>query len=335
VRHARKLRRVSVADAGGEEASATPAGLRAILLAMPRRLALLLLGLAAAAPGCGGDDPAPPASAPARSAQPTPTATPAPGRAFRALERRFDARLGVYAVDTGSGREVAHRAGGRFPFASTFKALAAGALLREYGLERMGERVPITRLEAAYSPVTEQRLGTSMTLEELAAAAVRHSDNTAANLLLDRLGGPAGLDATLAGLGDDVTRMERREPELNDWAPGDPRDTSTPRALARDLRAFVLGDALARPERARLTRWLRTNTTGAGLIRAGVPAGWVVGDKTGTGATYGARNDIAVLWPPDREPIVLAVMTTRREPDAEPADALIARAAAAAVEALG
>ena len=167
----------------------------------------------------------------------------------------------------------------------------------------------------AFSPVTEQRVGTSMTLKALCSAAVRYSDNTAANLLLDELGGPKGLDAILEELGDDVTRMERREPELNDWAPGDTRDTSTPRALARDLRAFVLGDVLEAPERAQLTRWLRTNTTGDALIRAGVPDGWKVGDKTGTGATYGARNDIAVVWPPDRAPIVIAIMSNRAEPD--------------------
>ena len=194
--------------------------------------------------------------------------------------------------------------------------------------------MPIDRLDAAYSPVTERRVGTRMTLKELCAAAVRYSDNTAANLLLDRLGGPHGLDAILEELGDDVTRMERPEPELNDWTPGDTRDTSTPRALARDLRALVLGDALEQPERAQLARWLRTSTTGAALIRAGVPEGWTVGDKTGTGATYGARNDIAVVWPPGRAPVVLAIMTTRPEPDAEHDDRLIARAASAAVGAL-
>jgi beta-lactamase class A len=295
-----------------------------------RRRALALLAVLAATGGCGGGSPA---AAP--SPQPAATAArPSPVAAFRRLERRFDARLGVHAVDTGSGRAVAYRADERFPFASTFKALAAGAMLREYGLAGLERTVAITRLDDAYSPVTARRVGTRMTLRALCAAAVRFSDNTAANLLLGRLGGPRGLDAILERLGDDVTRMERREPELNDWAPGATRDTSTPRALARDLRAFVLGDVLEPPERAQLTRWLRTNTTGDALVRAGVPAGWTVADKTGTGATYGARNDLAIVWPPDRAPIVLAVMSNRRAPDAEPDDALIARAAAAAVAAL-
>ena len=271
--------------------------------------------------------------APEASASPAPP-RPAPTAAFRRLERRFDARLGVYAVDIGTGREVAHRAGERFAYASTFKALAAGAILRRVGLEGPDRPVPISALTDAFSPVTERRVGTDMTLRELCAAAVRFSDNTAANLLLDELGGPQGLDAILEEVGDRITRIERREPELNDWAPGEPRDTNTPRALARSLRAFALGDALARPERAQLVRWLRTNTTGAGLIRAGVPAGWKVGDKTGTGGTYGTRNDIGIVWPPGREPIVLAILTNRRAPEAIPDDALIAEAAAAVVAAL-
>jgi beta-lactamase class A len=129
--------------------------------------------------------------------------------------------------------------------------------------------------------------------------------------------------------------MERREPELNAWAPGQTRDTSTPRALARDLRAFVLGDALQAPERVQLTRWLRANARGDALIRAGVPEDWVVGDKTGTGGTYGSRNDIAVLWPPDADPIVVAIMSNRREADAEHDDALIAEAAAVVAENMG
>ena len=286
-------------------------------------LALLLATTA----GCGGG------SSTTTETKAAPAGPPAASE-LRRLERRFDARLGVYAIDTGSGRAVAYRARERFPFASTFKALAAGAMLRRYGLDALDRPVRIRRLDNAYSPVTARRVGGTMTLAELCSAAVRHSDNTAANLLLDRLGGPQGLDATLEELGDDVTRMERREPELNEWVPGDPRDTTTPRALAHGLRAFVLGDALKRRERSRLARWLRTNTTGAGLIRAGVPEGWVVGDKTGTGATYGARNDVAVVWRPDAAPLVIAVMSNRRAADARHDDALIAQATTVVAAAL-
>lgn len=301
---------------------------------------MLALAAAAVAAGCGGEEARPVSGAGAGGAATTtatdPRTTPAapaePRRAsatpqLRRLERIFGARVGVYALDTGSGRELAYRADDRFPYASTFKALAAGAILDRVGVEGLDRTLLVDTLTNAYSPITEQRVGTRMSLRALASAAVRHSDNTAANLLLDQLGGPKGLDAWLAReLGDDVTRMVRREPELNDWAPSDDRDTSTPRALARDLRALVLGDVLQRPEREQLTTWLRTNTTGATVIRAGVPKGWQVGDKTGTGATYGARNDIAVLWPPgDRPPIVLAIMTRRPGADDDHDDALIAR----------
>ncbi|WP_327332647.1 class A beta-lactamase [Streptomyces anulatus] len=303
-----------------------------------RRSVLRLLGGALvsvplAACGTESDSPSP---SPAGKASGSPSATaPDAGRAFAALEKEYAARLGVYAVDTGTGRTVAHRGGERFAYASTFKALAAGAVLRRYGLGGL-ERVVTYRREdlVDHSPVTEKHVATGMSLGDLCDAAVRFSDNTAGNLLFDAVGGPRKLQAVLAELGDDVTRMERRETELNEWTPGATRDTSTPRALAEDLRAFVLGDALAEPERARLAQWLTANTTGGELIRAGVPKGWAVGDKTGAGSTYGTRNDIAVVWPPDAAPLVLAVLSNRRDADADYDNTLIAKATSAAVAAL-
>ncbi|MFI1186149.1 class A beta-lactamase [Streptomyces californicus] len=255
--------------------------------------------------------------------------------AFEKLERTFDARLGVYAVDTGTGREVVHNDRARFAYASTFKALQAGVVLSTYSLDRLDQRITYTRKDlVANSPVTEKHVDTGMTLKELCDASVRYSDNTAANLLFDHVGGPRGLDASLEKLGDDVTRMDREEPELSRWVPGEKRDTSTPRALAGDLRAFVLGRALPAPERAQLTTWLRTNTTGDAVIRAGVPENWVVGDKTGTGSYYGARNDIAVVWPPDSAPLVIAVLSNRATKDAVPSDELIAEAASVVADSL-
>jgi beta-lactamase class A len=172
-----------------------------------------------------------------------------------------------------------------------------------------------------------------MTRRELADAAVRFSDNTAANLLLADLGGPAGLRTALEAVGDDVTRPARDEPSLNEATPGDVRDTSTPRAMAATLQAFAVEDALAEPDRALLNDWLRRNTTGDALIRAGTPEGWVVGDKTGTGG-YGTRNDIAVITPPGRAPIVLAILSDKGRADAEPDDDVIARAAREVLEVL-
>jgi beta-lactamase class A len=265
------------------------------------------------------------------AASPAPSAVDA---GFRQLETQFGARLGVYVVDTGSGRTVEHRADERFAYASTFKALAAAAVLAETTTAELDQVVRYTRADlVAHSPVTKEHVDTGMTLRQLADAAVRFSDNAAANLLLERLGGPDGFERRLRALGDEVTDPERTETALNEARPGDVRDTSTPRALATDLRAYAVGDALSGEDRALLTGWLRGNTTGGALIRAGVPAGWVVGDKTGAGG-YGTRNDIAVVWPPDGDPVVLAILSHRQDRDARYDDALIARAAQLAIAAL-
>ena len=253
---------------------------------------------------------------------------------FSRLERDFDARLGVYAVDTATGREVAYRADERFAHASTFKALAAGELLRRNSLEELDRTITYSRDDlVTYSPITEKHVDSGMPLREVIAAALRHSDNTAGNLLLRELGGPAGFTAALRRIGDTTTRADRFETELNETAPGDPRDTSTPRALATSLRAYAVDDVLPADKRAVLNEMLRTNTTGDALIRASAPAGWQVGDKTGA-ASHGTRNDIAVVWPPERAPIVLAVLSDREAEDADYEDALIARAAAVVFELL-
>ncbi|MFI6272814.1 class A beta-lactamase [Micromonospora zamorensis] len=299
------------------------------------RLATVAATAALALAACSPPE-APTASPPASPSEPvaaTPSA-PVAGAGLARIEAEFDVRLGVYAVDTGTGRTVEHRADERFAYASTFKALAAAALLDVTSPAELREVVPYTRADlVTHSPITERHTGRGMSLHDLADAAVRYSDNTAANLLLRKLGGPAGFERALRDLGDRVTDPERIETDLNEAAPGDPRDTSTPRALASDLRAYVLGDALSAEDRAVLTTWLRGNTTGDKLIRAGVPAGWQVGDKTGAGG-YGTRNDIAVVWPPDGAPIVLAILSTRDEKDAPYDDRLIARAATVTVEAL-
>ncbi|MFD9053242.1 class A beta-lactamase [Streptomyces zaomyceticus] len=254
---------------------------------------------------------------------------------LRKLEREFDARLGVYALDTSTGREVSFNGGERFAYASTFKALAAGAVLRKYKAKGMDKVIVYTADDlVTHSPVTEKHVGAGMTLGELCDAAIRFSDNTAANLLLDELGGPKGLEAVLRELGDHVTRMERRETQLNDWSPRVTRDTSTPRALVGDLRAFVLGDILGKRERSLLEGWLKGSTTGSSLIKAGLPPDWAVGDKSGAGGTYGTRNDIAVVWPPGAAPLVLAVMSNRHEKADVYDDELISEAASVAVKAL-
>ncbi|MFC3994524.1 class A beta-lactamase [Nocardiopsis sediminis] len=301
----------------------------------PRRAGTVASATAALAllAGCaaGGGADAPTSATPEGS----PAGSPTPfEEGFERLESDFDARLGVYAVDTGSDETVAYRADERFAYASTHKAFSVGALLRENSLEEMEEVVTYTEDDLVnWSPITEEHVGTGMTLLEVSDAAVRYSDNTAANLLFEELGGPGGLDAALEEVGDDVTRVDRIEPGLSEWAPGDDRDTSTPQAMATTLRAYTLGDALPEEKSEILIDMLKRNTTGDALIRAGVPEGWEVGDKTGN-ANYGTRNDIGILWPPDGDPIVLAVMSSRDAEDADHDDALIAEAAEVVIDTL-
>lgn len=297
-------------------------------------LSVLVLSAGCSSNNAGTTVPSPSHSpAPATADQQT-TDRQTTDQAFADLEDRAGARLGVHAVDTGSGRQVSFRADERFAYASTVKALAVAALLEQSSTSELDRTVGYTAADlVTYSPVTQPRAGAGMTLRELAAAALRYSDNTAANLLLRELGGPAGLDAALRRLGDDIIQVERNETELNEAVPGDPRDTSTPRAMATTLRLVAVDDALSAQDRDLLTGWMRANTTGAELIRAGVPADWQVADKTGSGG-YGTRNDIAVLWPPGRAPLVLAVMTTHDSKDARSNDALVAAATRLVVDAL-
>ena len=301
--------------------------------------ALLVAGCApsaGAAPEASSPDASPTVAASPTAVPPCSPRTEASAAAFAQLERDFDARVGVFAFDTGTGEAVAYRADERFAFASTFKALAAAAVLDAVSLAELDDVVTYAAEDLVpHSPVTERFVDQGLRLREVAEAAVQQSDNTAGNLLLDRLGGTAAFDAALTALGDETTESARTEPALNDYVPGDTRDTSTPRALATDLCAYAVGDAFdSADKRTLFGDWLRGSATGDALIRSGVPEGWTVGDKSGA-ADYATRNDIAVLWRPDGAPIVVAVLTDRAQPDAEYDDALVAAAAAAVVEALG
>ncbi|RKS09075.1 beta-lactamase class A [Nocardiopsis sp. Huas11] len=305
-----------------------------------RRVPLAVLVPVVLAPltGCPSPDrPAEPAS-PTPSAQATrPAEPPPPLRAdteFTRLEQEFDARLGVYALDTGTDQAVEFQADERFAYCSTFKVLAFGAVLDRTPVEELDRVVTFSEADLVFhSPITQEHVSSGMTLHEAGDAALRHSDNTASNLLLKELGGPEALDAALEEIGDDVTSVDRTAPEMAEAVPGDGRDTSTPRAMATSLREFALGDVLSEDERDILVGMMRANTTGEELIRAGVPEGWEVGDKTGA-CGYGTRHDIGVAWPPEGDPIVLAVMSGRDEAGAGYDDALVAQATRVAVEAL-
>jgi beta-lactamase class A len=287
----------------------------------------------AALTGCGIA--AAPATTPASA--PPPSAAPPDDPDLVALEHRFGGRIGVHALDTGNGATVSHRGGERFLMASTAKLPLAAAVLDRATtepalLDRLVRYGPEVLLE--YAPVTTQNVATGMTVADLCDAALTVSDNTAANLLLELVGGPAAMTAFARGLGDETTRFDRSEPELNvSTGPDDERDTTTPAAIVGSIRAVTLGDGLQPAGREQLTAWLVANTTGDATIRAGVPAGWVVGDKTGTGE-QGERNDVGILLPPDRAPLVLAVYTDPDDPDSTAGNATIAEATAIAVRRL-
>jgi beta-lactamase class A len=272
-------------------------------------------------------------AAPVASSQPTAPSDPTP--AFAQLEQEFDARLGVYALDPITRAEVAYRADERFAYASTFKALAAGILLKTVPDDELDELVYYGAGDLLpNSPITEANVDEGMTLRAVAEAAVRYSDNTAGNFVLERLGGPEGFTQALRELGDTTSSSDRTETELNSAIPGDTRDTSTPRAFALDLATLLTTDTLGAAQQSQLIDWMTGNATGAELINAGLDAGWAVADKSGAGA-YGTRNDIAVVWPPSGSPVVLVVMSSRPTEDAEYDNALVARAAEAVVAGLG
>jgi beta-lactamase class A len=254
------------------------------------------------------------------------------GRKLIEIEQRLGARLGVSILDTQTERAWAHRADERFPMCSTFKVLASGAVLAlvDAGKEDLSRRIRFEVKDVVtYSPVTESRAGgEGMTLAELCEAAVTRSDNTAGNLLLKCIGGPSGVTDFARSLGDTLTRLDRWETELNESTPGDPRDTTTPAAMATNLRRLVLGNKLSARSREQLTTWLVSNKTGDAKLRAGFPKEWRVGDKTG-GGDHGTMNDLAVVWPTGRSPAIVSIYMTETKASFDDRNAAIAEIARA------
>ena len=236
-----------------------------------------------------------------------------------ALEQAAGGRLGVAAWRQGSELRVAYRADERFPLASTFKAMLAAAVLArsvsQPGL--LDQHVRYEKKElVTYSPITEKHLADGMSVADLCAATLQYSDNSAANFLMTLLGGPQAVTAFARSIGNTVFQLERWETELNSAIPGEVRDTASPASMAHSLQQLLLGTSLPAPQRQQLDSWMRGNTTGDQRIRAGVPAGWQVADKTGSGA-YGSVNDIGVAYPAGGAPLVIAVYYTREQKNAD------------------
>ncbi|MEX2971879.1 class A beta-lactamase [Streptomyces sp. C184] len=256
------------------------------------------------------------------------------------LEQQHSARLGVFAHNTATGRSVLHRADERFPMCSLFKTLAAAAVLRDldHHGEFLAKRIRYTTKDvrdAGYAPVTgtPENLARGMTVADLCAAAISYSDNAAGNLLLRELGGPTAITRFCRSTGDRITRLDRWEPDLNSAEPWRITDTTSPRAIGQTYARLTLGTALTPEDRRRLTGWLRATTTSGEKFRAGLPSDWAVADKT-AGGKYGTNHDVGLTWPPGRSPIVMAVLTTKREPGATADNPLVAKTAALLAKAL-
>ena len=240
---------------------------------------------------------------------------------IEALQRQHDVKIGVYAVDLESGRTVSHLDGESFAMCSTFKGYAAARVLQmvQNGELTLDRQVFVDPEQAALpnSPRTAPNAGGQMTLADLCAAAVQVSDNAAGNLLLQTIGGPSAITDFARSIGDDRTRLDRWEIELNTAIPGDPRDTSSPRALGGGYRSLLSGDVLAPPQRQQLEDWMRANETSS--LRTGLPDGWTTADKTGNG-DYGSTNDVGMAYGPQGQRLLLAIMTRSQANDPKAAN---------------
>jgi beta-lactamase class A len=258
------------------------------------------------------------------------------GETLAKIETESGGRLGVAVLETASGSLTGHRSDERFPMCSTFKALTAAAILVKVdaGKEQLTRRIPIEQKDIlSYAPVTKQHVGQDMSVAELCDAMVTLSDNSAANILLASMDGPSSVTNLARSLGDDITRLDRIEPDLNEATPGDIRDTTTPAAMAKNLKALAAGNVLSAASRAQLIAWLVGCKTGDAKIRAGLPKSWHIGDKTGSG-DHGSSNDIAVIWPDDRPPLIVAsylTETTAPDDKRNATHAAVGRAVAAAL----
>lgn len=255
--------------------------------------------------------------------------------AFAALEKQYaGSRIGVTAIETSTGRRVDYRAGERFIMCSTFKVLGVAAVLKrvDENKEKLDRFVKYGETQLLnYAPVTRARVTDGgMTLEALCAAAIEQSDNTAANLLLEAIGGPEKVTELARSLGDKFTRLDHTEPELNVARLGKDDDTTTPAAMCATLQRLIASDFLTEASRTKLESWMRQGQTGATMIRAALPADWQVGDKTGRSGD-GATNDIAVVRPPSGGPVFIAIYTVAPGESSEGRDNLVAEVAKIAI----
>ncbi|MER6950152.1 class A beta-lactamase [Nonomuraea sp. NPDC000554] len=266
-------------------------------------------------------------------------------KTLKELEKSYNGRIGAVGIDLGTGKTVGYRADERFPFNSMFKVFACSAVLHKARTSDSGLMDRVVRWEpaemaelTANSPETTEYTDTGMTPAQLCRAGITKSDGFAGNTLLKQIGGPRGLTEFFRAIGDRTSRLDRTEPTLTEWKPGDERDTTTPAAAAQTFSKLTTGTTLDARDRARLVGWLKGSLTGANRIKAGLPKDWTVGDKTGTGggSNYGTANDVAIVWTPgSKAPIILSVLTNRNVNNTPHDDKVIASTATALAKALG
>jgi beta-lactamase class A len=244
------------------------------------------------------------------------------------LEASSDERIGISAINTANNSRIQYRAAERFPIQSTFKVMAVSDILKQSmsNDHLLQQKITYSKQDLVFwSPITEKHLADGMTISELCSAAMMYSDNTATNLIVKEQGGPKAVTAFARSIGDSKFRIESWEPELNS-DPRDIHDTSTPIAMEKSLKKLVFGNVLALPQKKLLVTWMKSNTTGDTRIRAGVPKGWIVADKTGAGNDYGISNDIGIIWPTNCPPIVVAIYSIHNKKNAVRRDDVIASA---------
>lgn len=244
-----------------------------------------------------------------------------------ALEHSQGGRIGVAAINTANGQRLGYRANERFAMCSTHKLVLVAAVLSrvDAGTEKLERLVEFSQADIqSYAPIAKQHLlEGKMSVAALSAAAIEYSDNTAANLLLESIGGPQAFTHYVRALGDGVTRLDRNEPTLNSNVQEDQRDTTTPSAMADLMQKLLISTALSPTSKEQLIAWLVGNTTGAEKLRAGMNPAWKIGDKTGSGDN-GASNDVAIVWPTDNKPFLVAVYYTGAATSAEDRSRVIA-----------
>lgn len=253
------------------------------------------------------------------------------------LEKSANGRIGVYVINTQDNSILQYRGTELFPMCCTAKVVLISAVLKRSETDKnlLQQKIFYTQSDLeSWSPVTKNHVADGMTIKDLCAAAIIYSDNTAANLLLKKIGGVQAVDQFARSIGDNQFNLVRTFGPEATSIPGDPRDTTTPQAMAQTYEKLVLGSALAEPQRELLNTWMHETVTGKQRIHAGIPADWVEADKTGTGSGYGTTNDVAILWPPKHPPIVLVVYFTQHDKNADKREDVVASAARIVVDAI-